>query len=58
MSTRVYAILRNPGTVAHLAPGPFGRALCGRRSDMTSNVPGGRRLCKDCARIGSEGRES
>ena len=54
----VYAIRLRPRTVAHLAREAFGVPLCGRPVDMTSNLPGGRRICKDCARLNSEGRES
>lgn len=51
-----YAILRKPGTVAHLTREKFGMPLCGRAATMTSNFPGGRRCCKDClARSAGEG---
>lgn len=45
-----YAILRKPGTVAHLTREKFGLPLCGRGANMTSNLPGGRRVCRDCDR--------
>lgn len=46
-----YAIRAGRNTVAHLVDGDFLPALCGRPTDFTSNVPWGRRLCKDCLRI-------
>lgn len=49
----VYAIKRRPRTVAHISPAPFAPSLCGRPVDMTSNAPGGRRVCRDCARRSS-----
>jgi hypothetical protein len=48
----VYALLRSPrARVAHLADGDFQPALCGRPVNLTSNVPWGRRTCRDCMRI-------
>ena len=47
----MYAFLRGTRTVAHLTPEKFGNPICGRGAHMTSNLPGGRRECRDCARI-------
>lgn len=48
----VYALLRSKrARVAHLADGNFQPALCGRPVSLTSNVPWGKRICRDCIRI-------
>lgn len=47
----MYAIKRGKRNVVHLADGEFRPPLCGRAADLTSNVPWGKRLCRDCQRI-------
>lgn len=46
-----FAIKRGRRNVAHLSDGDFQPALCGRPTDLTSNVPWGKKRCKDCIRI-------
>lgn len=47
----MYAIKFGRHTVAHLSRGPFHGPLCGRSANMTSNAPGGKRVCRDCTKI-------
>lgn len=47
----VFAMRYGKRTVAHLSPGKLRLPYCKRGVDMTSNLPGGRRVCKDCMRI-------
>jgi hypothetical protein len=57
----VYAIKRGKRALyrqarAHLAVQNFGGALCGARTDVTSNVPWGLKTCKHCARLATRVR--